>query len=344
MPLSAARHRLVPTRSFLAKATIFGSAVLVGVRKNRQWTASAAVGICAAVAIWTPDPDRYQRSLVSLHDFLHVPGFIVVMGALLFGFGQSFGASRAQRMLRLLGICVVAGAVGVGIELAQGATGGSADPWDVVRDCGGIAIAALFAVSRWSEVRAPARWLFRSAALAIALGFFVPTLGALADEARARGQFPVLADFGIPSEITRFTWSAWSSAVVERTGLPDDNQRRLRLSLSPGQYPGFSFEFFPRDWRGWGHFVIACTNPGDTPLLLTIRINDIAHNQEYTDRYNRTFSLVPGPNEIRVPLADVESAPRTRKLDLAHVGLVVAFAYELREPHELLIHQLRLAP
>jgi len=315
----------------------------MGVRSNRRWLAGVVVGICAAVAIWAPDPDRYQRSWVTLHDFLHVPGFAFIVGALLIGFDVPDEESRARRFGRLLGICFVAAVIGGGVELAQGVVGGSADSWDVVRDGGGIVVAALWSVAQWRGQRASTRWLLRCVALAIAVGFFTPTLEAITDEMRARRQFPVLADFGARSELTRFTWSESSSAVLEQADPIDGSRMILHLFLLPGKYPGLSFEFFPRDWRGWGYFVLVCTNPGKELLPLTIRINDIEHNQEYDDRYNQTFMLTPGVNAIRIPLADVESAPQTRKLDLGHVALVVAFAYELREPRELLIRQFRLS-
>lgn len=315
---------------------------MLGGRTTRRWLAGAGVGIVAAVAIWAPDPDPYQRSLLHLHDFLHVPGFVLVMGALLFGFPADPEASAGRRLRRLLGLGLVSLGIGAAIELAQAAVGGSADPWDVVRDGGGIVVASLWAASQWRDVRAASRWLLRSAALVIALGFLLPTLGALADEARARRQFPVLADFGARSELSRFGSSARSPAVLERATRADGGHQVLHLFLSPGTYPGLTFEFFPRDWRGWGYFVLDCTNPGDAPFPLTIRINDRTHNQEYADRYNRTFTLAPGANEIRIPLADVEAAPRTRKLDLGNVALVVAFSYNLREPRDLLLRQLRL--
>jgi len=154
--------------------------------------------------------------------------------------------------------------------------------------------------------------------------------------------FPVLANFGARTELTRFPWSAWSSAVLEQVDPSDGSHRAVHLFLLPGKYPDLPFEFFPRDCRGWWHFVLRCTNAGDPPRLLTIRISDIAHNQEYADRYNWAFTLAPGANEIRIPLADVAAAPQTRKLDLGNVAAVVAFAFNLREPGDLLIRQLRL--
>jgi hypothetical protein len=342
MLLRAVAHVLAQPESVVAGATICECLVVIAGRKTRRCFAGVIVGICAAIAIWAPDPDRYQRSLVSFHDFLHFPGFAFVVGVLLVGFAEAPEVSRRGRIQRLLGICFVAIAVGVGVELVQAMVGGFGDPWDVLFDGGGIVAAAVLAASQWRDIPTSTRWLLRSVALAIALGFLMPTFVALVDEARARKQFPVLADFGARSELTRFTWSAWSSAVLEQADRMDGSHQALRLSLSPGKYPGLSFEFFPRDWRGWRQFVLVCANPGKEPLPLTIRINDIEHNQEYEDRYNRTFTLAPGANEIRMLLSDVESAPRTRKLDLARVELVVAFVYDLREPRELLLHEIRL--
>jgi hypothetical protein len=74
---------------------------------------------------------------LTLHDFLHVPGFTLITAALFFGFATG-SRPRPPRPLHVLGVCVAALAVGIGIELAQAATVGSADPWDVVRDAGGI--------------------------------------------------------------------------------------------------------------------------------------------------------------------------------------------------------------
>ncbi len=319
-----------------------GSVAITGARNTRGRLAVGVVGVCIAVAIVAPDPDPYRRSLLHFHDFLHVPGFALIVGALLVGFDTTYDAPRRLRFRRLLGVSAVATVIGVGIELIQWLVGGSADPWDVARDGGGIVIAGLWAASRWREVRVAARRLLQGAALALAVAFLLPTLDALLDEAYARHQFPVLADFSTRAELTRFDWSAQSRAVLEPADRADSGHRVLHLFLSPGTYPGLTFEFFPRDWRGWSHFVLVCTNPGGAPFPLTIRINDLKHNQEYTDRYNGTFMLAPGVSEIRVPLADVEAAPRTRKLDLGNVALVVAFSYNLREPRELLIRQIRL--
>ena len=139
---------------------------------------------------------------------------------------------------------------------------GSADPWDAVRDGGGIVIAGLWAASQWREVRPTTRWLLRSAALAITLGCLLPTLGALADEARARRQFPVLADFGARAELTRRTWSAWSSAVLEPADRRDGSAQVLHLFLSPGTYPGPGLRVLPAGLARLGVLRAGLHEPG----------------------------------------------------------------------------------
>ncbi len=181
-----------------------GSVAITGARNTRGRLAVGVVGVCIAVAIVAPDPDPYRRSLLHFHDFLHVPGFALIVGALLVGFDTTYDAPRRLRFRRLLGVSAVATVIGVGIELIQWLVGGSADPWDVARDGGGIVIAGLWAASRWREVRVAARRLLQGAALALAVAFLLPTLGALLDEAYARHQFPVLADFSTRAELTRF--------------------------------------------------------------------------------------------------------------------------------------------
>jgi len=308
----------------------------------RRWVAAVVVGVCVVVAVAAPDPDRYQRSLVGLHDFLHVPGFAVVVASLFFGLSRTpfaLGGRRKRLILAFTGALTI----GVAVELIQAMWGGDADPWDVVRDAVGAVTALLVIASAGRDLRLLRRWALRFAAMAVVAPFLVPTVAALVDEARARRQFPILADFRAPSELGRFAWSSWSSAVLERADGSGGGTPALHLSLSPGKYPGLTFKFFPRDWRGWREFVVVCTNPGAAPFPITIRIDDIAHNHDYSDRYNRTFGLTPGRNEIRIPLSDVQSAPRDRKLDLARVSSVILFAYELREPRTLLIHEFRLA-
>ena len=57
----------------------------------------------------------------------------------------------------------------------------------------------------------------------------------------------------------------------------------------------------------------------DQTREITVRIEDNQHNDEISDRYTGKFAVGPGANSLEIPLAEIESAPLTRKLDLGSV-------------------------
>jgi hypothetical protein len=304
--------------------------------------ALAGVLVCAAVAVFGPAPDRWLRSAQRFHDYFHVPGFALVAALLLAGFParDGLGGRRALHHAVLL-----AASVGVGmlVEGLQGIAGGDMDAGDVVRDLAGATVTLLAAASCRPDVRPSSRWALRFGALVLALGFAAPTVGALADEARARRRFPVLADFSRADELERFEWSALTTASRVQTNDGGAGRRpALRVSLAPGQFPGFALIYFPRDWRGFRSFVLSYANRSSASFELNVRIDDKRHNNEHTDRFNGRYQVAPGRHEIRIALADVESAPRGRKLDLGNVRTVIVFAYKPQTPREIVVESLRL--
>ncbi len=305
--------------------------------------ALAAVTMCVAVAVLGPDPNPYLRSAERFHDFLHVPGFGLVAAFLLFGFPYRPGATLGRRTWHVAVLFMVSVAIGTLVELLQGMLGSDPDPWDVVHDGAGAAAMLLGAASFWPAVRTSGRWGLRLAALIAAIGFAGPTIYAITDEARARREFPVLASFNRAEEIDRFEWSALASASLVRLDRGGAGQRRaVQVTFSPGEYPGFTLKYFPRDWRGFQQFVLSCTNVSDVPFDVTIRLDDMQHNEDYFDRFNRSYVLAPGRNEIVIPLAAVEAAPLGRKFDLGRVRSVMIFAYRLKASREILVESLRL--
>jgi hypothetical protein len=78
------------------------------------------------------------------------------------------------------------------------------------------------------------------------------------------------------------------------------------------------------------------------PVSLVVRIDDIHHNNDYWDRFNRKFTIMPGDNAISIPIADIGAAPRTRKFDLAHVRRTLLFVPAPEESVTLEVSELRL--
>jgi hypothetical protein len=270
-----------------------------------------------------------------------VPGFGLVALVLWFGFPEPAGTTTSRRVLRFFALFLVSVGVGIAVEIAQKLLGGEADIWDVGRDIVGAGSTVLALSSLQRQTGVAWRWGLRLAALVGLLITLIPPARAIADEARATRQFPVLADFCASSDLDRFTWSAWSVGFFEPAVAPQACGA-LRLVLEPGDNPGLRLAFFPRDWRGWRELSITCVNPSATTLEVAVRIDDLWHNSAYQDRFNKTVLLAPGRNDVRILLTDVESAPVGRKLDLSRVGSVMVFALDLPVSRSLVFGEFRL--
>ena len=80
-------------------------------------------------------------------------------------------------------------------------------------------------------------------------------------------------------------------------------------------------------------------NPEALPYEMAVRIDDAGYDYklDLDDRYNRSFVLSPGVNRIEIPLADVASAPRSRRFDLGQVRSLLVYAVDLPQPREIII-------
>ena len=88
----------------------------------------------------------------------------------------------------------------------------------------------------------------------------------------------------------------------------------------------------------------AVVNLESTVLDVVVRIDDAEHNQRFEDRFNRTFALAAGINEIEIPLADVLRAPHGRKFDLGRVAALLFFAVNLNEHRDIIVGPIALVP
>ncbi|HPC47581.1 MAG TPA: succinyl-CoA synthetase subunit beta, partial [Deltaproteobacteria bacterium] len=105
---------------------------------------------------------------------------------------------------------------------------------------------------------------------------------------------------------------------------------------------GATLDFPPRDWRGFESLAFDAYLEGTTPLPVTVRINDLEHNEQYSDRYNRTFTLKPGANRVVIDLHEVERSPAGRRMDMGRIALVCLFSYQLKEPRTVYLDNVRL--
>ena len=99
------------------------------------------------------------------------------------------------------------------------------------------------------------------------------------------------------------------------------------------------------DWRSYRSLIIDLENLGDRTLDLTLRIHDEAHlngDQPHNDRFNRRLKISPGRRPIQIDLADIETAPLDRNMDMAHIDGVILFSTRDSAGGHFIIHDLRL--
>jgi len=152
--------------------------------------------------------------------------------------------------------------------------------------------------------------------------------------------FPLIASFEDKTELRR--WQTIDATLALSGKHATSGKGSAEVRLMPGTYPGVNSDYFYGDWRGYRSLAFDVYLTGATPLDLSLRIDDVHHNQEHSDRYNHTFTLAPGPNQIRIPLADVATAPISRPMVMAAVTEICLFAYRLETPRTIYIDNIRL--
>jgi hypothetical protein len=204
---------------------------------------------------------------------------------------QAVGTAQTIHILLLAATLIVFAGL---TEVLQGLTGREQSFGDFIGDLLGTISGML-----WPLRKRPATWLANLTALLACTPLFWTTSAYLYRSAK----FPLV--WQIDSRLLN-RFSHWQA----------------------GEYPGLVLEELPADWRGYQTLAITVRNPGPAPESLTVRIHDLAHDQRYDDRFNRTFLLAAASTEIiRIPLSEIAAAPAGRPLDLASVAGLVMFQH-----------------
>lgn len=236
-----------------------------------------------------------------------------------------------------LGFAALAGGL---VEVVQGVLGRTPSfvdwSWDLLGSA--IGLVALRVL--------PAQWFVRWLITAIvvgSLGVILSTpLMIAVDDLMAARQFPVLANFETPLELSR--WRGRDYLRIQNKHSVE-GRHSLQVTLPPGLYSGTSFSHFPRDWSGYSRLEFHVHNPSADPLPITVKIYDqlhVTHGRPFADRYNGRRTLKAGWNHIRVDLAKVRSAPAEREMDLQHVHNLQIFTARLKQARTIYIDDLRL--
>jgi hypothetical protein len=237
-------------------------------------------------------------------------------------------ALLAQGALTVGAMCLL----GCATELLQGLLGRDAELDDVMSDVAG----SLGATGVWSylQLRSAGRAARTGRILAVLLcvamfAYWVaPLLKCASAYWHRNAQFPVLAEFHSPRDLYFLDRGGLDTRLVAgapdaRPGVPSE---ALQVTLGAGRWPGIALLEPVPDWRGYHALALALENPGAAALTLHLRVNDHQHDGTFDDRFNTSLVLPPHARTIyKFQLQQLESAPRTRRMDLRRIATLILF-------------------
>lgn len=303
-------------------------------------TLSAIISLLLLPFFFVAGPDYYSSdSYKYFWNFGHPLFFSLANFALL---KILFSRSTLSIRIQCLVAIVFTATVGITTELIQAKFSRDPDLGDLSRNFLGLAIALFwFSPQRYSL----AKYIRYSGQviclLALCFMFWVVT-GIYIAEYERQQRLPILLNFEKVEDIEQVKSSnniRISSEVVS------EGQKSLKVHLNTGRYSGLAIRKIPSDWSRYQYLALSLYNPLETPIKLTLRIDDITHSRNpkgYSDRFNRRIKLVQGWTHWSIPLADIASAPRTRSLNLNAISNIGLFSSRLSEARIIYLDNVRL--
>jgi VanZ family protein len=301
---------------------------LVGIQP--PWLFALIVGL-ALLVVFAELPGR-PLILHTLQKLAHPSVFGVIAVSALILLRQRTNPARAPWIDYLLALAIAILIGGV-TEVGQMFTHRDPALKDVGLDargaCCALALAAAFDIRcRRGRFARSLRAAYALVALALAAVILTPLAWSVAGYANRSQRFPVLF---IPDNRLDVFFVSLPGAPVERVQLPAAFAHRpgemtLRVPMTARTYPGVSLDEPSPDWRGYQTLVVDVTNPSRLDLELVIRVHDRLHAGGFDDRFNADIRIPARQRQtFEFPLSAIESAPRGRRMDLAHIAGVMLF-------------------
>ena len=228
-------------------------------------------------------------------------------------------------------------------EWLQPLAGRTASSEDLINGLLGITSATVGLIL-W---RQPSAWWLRLlhavGSVLVLASLLIPALGELRGILWRVDNFPQLARCEDRAE--RRLWRGLGGSQIPTVACSADHasegDRSLRVATSGGPWPGVRYNAGNRDWSPYRHWRADVYNPGQATQL-NIRIDDDRDCREYDQRFNGSFQLDSGWNQLRVPIEDIATGPRERRLRVERVRWVYLFAGIDDPPRAFFVDDMRL--
>jgi hypothetical protein len=139
----------------------------------------------------------------------------------------------------------------------------------------------------------------------------------------------------------------WPKHIERSQDLVFEGSYAGLVHLKTGKFSGINISPVLRNWSGYQAVHLAIFNSQNYSRAITIRLHDVAHElspQNYSDRFNKTFDLLPGWNSLSISLDEIKSAPKNRPMDTSKMHQIGLFYSNLESDDYLFIDDIRLEP
>lgn len=158
--------------------------------------------------------------------------------------------------------------------------------------------------------------------------------------------FPTLGDFENKHELHLWCGDGRRDAPAGArirfvTEYASHGEHSLRIETRAHGNPGVRFLAADQDWRDYHTLAFDIFNPGDS-FTLSLRIDDDFPKPEREDRFYRALTIAAGWNRIAIPLEEIVSTPKNRRLNLAAIRRVVLFLEEPEQPRVFHLDYVRI--
>jgi uncharacterized protein YfiM (DUF2279 family) len=282
----------------------------------------------------------------ALENAFHVPLFAAIAVGVLWWWHAK---SRELHTRHYLGAFLFAVALGAITEIAQSFTATRHPEWvDLLNDvCGaalGLSVFALFD-SRKVILRSTRRTL-KLTIVVTTIVLVTPLLQVGYLYWQQWRQLPNLVTWNSTAGYYSVTATSADLNVVELLRWGKEGELAMQVTpLRDGRWASLLIEEPWADWSAYSQLAIDVVNPGKQPIELLVRINDQQHNNDFDDRFNKSYALAPlTRTTLQLPLSAVKSAPAKRQMDMRAISRVVLFQDADRAAYVLYVCAVRLVP
>jgi hypothetical protein len=310
-------------------------------RFSRHWLLVAA--LCAAGFFIPFRFDTDALFYIHLMDAAHLPAFFALTLFAHRFWPWETGACR-RRIFSAGAIALASTA----IEVVQPLFGRSESWTDLINGISGIFLAVVWLAARESARPTAVRIVFLLCTVCATAMAFSPAWKESEGLRWRRTNFPILADFETEAELRLWVGSGLGNKKGDGTAVERVMEHASRgawalkvVATPAAEWPGVRLLNGKQDWRGFSSLVFEVWNPSEE-FELSIRVDDDFQHQHFQDRFNSSFPIKPGANRITIPLSEIETRPKNRRMNLSAIRRTILYVNRPQVERTFFLDHMRL--